>query len=144
MEWAHMAYFMVFARRYWEVGGLDESYWLYGEDLDFCLRLGELGASVWWLADSGAIHSWGHSAKTVGADPVLRFAATFIRILTERSKYVSAMLFRLGMAAKHLANALGRDRTRPERFRRLRLAGRTLRLPVTRLRLRQTTEARWL
>jgi GT2 family glycosyltransferase len=39
-----------------EVGGWDEGYWFYGEDLDYCWRVSQRGYTVEYLASEEAIH----------------------------------------------------------------------------------------
>jgi len=41
---------------YLETGGLDEQFFLYGEDLDFCYRASLKGWKVFYCADATAIH----------------------------------------------------------------------------------------
>jgi GT2 family glycosyltransferase len=46
-----------------EVGGWDERYWFYGEDLDLCLRIGRLGKRIRYLGTSTAVHLKGASSR---------------------------------------------------------------------------------
>ncbi|HUI93373.1 MAG TPA: glycosyltransferase [Chitinivibrionales bacterium] len=45
-----------------EVGGFDERYFMYGEDLDLCRRVKEKGLSVWYNPATQIIHFKGRSA----------------------------------------------------------------------------------
>lgn len=47
-----------------EVGGFDERYFLYGEDLDLCRRLRDSGWRLVATPETGAVHRSGASAKT--------------------------------------------------------------------------------
>lgn len=42
-----------------ELGGFDESYWMYGEDLDLCLRMRERGAAIGYACDARVVHHRG-------------------------------------------------------------------------------------
>ncbi len=44
------------------VGGWDEHYWFYGEDLDLCVRIGGLGKRIRYLGTSTAVHLKGASS----------------------------------------------------------------------------------
>ena len=48
---------------YEKIGGLDERFFMYGEDLDFCKRAGDLGFGIWYLAEATIIHFGGESSK---------------------------------------------------------------------------------
>lgn len=44
------------------IGGFDEEFFLYGEDLDLCVRIRELGYKVWYLPSIQIVHFKGRSA----------------------------------------------------------------------------------
>jgi hypothetical protein len=46
-----------------QVGGWDERYWFYGEDLDLCLRIGQLGTRIRYLGTVKAVHLKGASSR---------------------------------------------------------------------------------
>lgn len=53
--------FVMFARSAWdEVGGLDERYFLYCEEIDLFYRLAQRGYCFWKIAGSQAYHDIGH------------------------------------------------------------------------------------
>jgi len=41
------------------LGGFDEAYWMYGEDLDLCLRLRERGGEIAYARDARVVHHRG-------------------------------------------------------------------------------------
>jgi N-acetylglucosaminyl-diphospho-decaprenol L-rhamnosyltransferase len=47
---------------FWSVGGFDESYFLYGEDVDLCLRLRRSGAEIKYVPDAAGVHDTGTGA----------------------------------------------------------------------------------
>jgi GT2 family glycosyltransferase len=62
--------FMVVRRRALEaVGGFDEGYFLYGEDVDLCRRLRREGGGIWFLPVGPVRHYTGGSRRT--PDPVV-------------------------------------------------------------------------
>jgi GT2 family glycosyltransferase/lipopolysaccharide/colanic/teichoic acid biosynthesis glycosyltransferase len=56
-----------------EVGYLDESFFLYGEDLDWCYRIREKGWKVRYFADTKIIHFKGESSKRTEIDNLKAF-----------------------------------------------------------------------
>ncbi len=56
--------FMMFRRAVFEqVGFLDEAFFMYGEDLDYCFRIREKGWRIYYVPDTRIIHFKGESSK---------------------------------------------------------------------------------
>ncbi len=51
-----------------EVGLLDDSYFMYSEEVDLCYRLKEAGWPLYWVPQSRVIHYGGQSTKLVASD----------------------------------------------------------------------------
>ncbi len=49
-------------RRFEAVGGWDERYWFYAEDLDLCLRVTQAGWRVRYVGTASAVHLKGASS----------------------------------------------------------------------------------
>lgn len=47
---------------YLNIGGFDERFFMYGEDLDLCHRIGETGNSIWYHPETQIIHRKGKSS----------------------------------------------------------------------------------
>ena len=60
-----------------QIGLLDESFFMYSEEVDLCYRLKLKGWKVRFLPDAQAIHLWGGSSRKVPA-------ATFVRLYRSR------------------------------------------------------------
>jgi hypothetical protein len=45
-----------------DIGGFDESFFMYGEDLDICARVKKQGLKVWYLPDTQIVHFKGKSS----------------------------------------------------------------------------------
>lgn len=55
--------YMLFAKKiYFEIGGFDESYWMYLEDLDFCIRAKKKGYKVYFVPTAKLKHYGGGSS----------------------------------------------------------------------------------
>lgn len=65
----------MFLRRdvYEKVGGLDESFFMYGEDLDWCFRIKEAGFKIYYVHSTKIIHFKGESTKRSNIDEVKHF-----------------------------------------------------------------------
>lgn len=50
------ACFMTPKPDYWSIGGMDESYFLHVEDVDFCLRFAKAGGTVYFNPDVSVLH----------------------------------------------------------------------------------------
>jgi len=62
----------MFARRtaIGQVGPLDEEYFMYFEDVDWCLRFWQTGWKVHYLPNASCTHGWGRGSKKGGAAAV--------------------------------------------------------------------------
>jgi N-acetylglucosaminyl-diphospho-decaprenol L-rhamnosyltransferase len=77
-DWASGAFWLVSARAWRSLGGFDEGYYMYCEDVDFCLRLQLAG---WKLvrADATAVHDAGWGSRKFGSD-LARHMSSLIRL----------------------------------------------------------------
>jgi hypothetical protein len=48
-----------------QVGLLDESYFMYTEEIDLCYRLGQAGWQLWWVPQAVVTHFGGASSSQV-------------------------------------------------------------------------------
>jgi N-acetylglucosaminyl-diphospho-decaprenol L-rhamnosyltransferase len=46
-----------------KIAGLDESYFMYSEEVDWCYRMKMAGWEVWYLPDATVFHLWGGSSS---------------------------------------------------------------------------------
>jgi len=66
--------FMMLRREvYDEIGGLDESYFMYGEDLDWCFRTQQAGWKLFYVHGTKIIHYGGESTKRSSIDATAEF-----------------------------------------------------------------------
>lgn len=91
-----------------EIGGLDEAFFMYAEDIDLCRRLREAGYDVRYEPESVVTHEGGASAPRSSLLPVL--AASKLRYARKHRGRVPATLERAGLAlAAGLRVGLARD-----------------------------------
>lgn len=66
--------FMMLRREvYVRVGGLDEQFFLYGEDLDWCYRIQQAGWKIYYVHNTQIIHYKGESVKRGNIDELKMF-----------------------------------------------------------------------
>jgi GT2 family glycosyltransferase len=59
VDWVIGAYFMIRKSVMDNIGLLDEQFWLYGEETDFCRRAKTAGFETWYYPDAVVVHHWG-------------------------------------------------------------------------------------
>jgi GT2 family glycosyltransferase len=66
--------FMMFRRQVFEqIGGLDEDFFMYGEDLDFCYRVQTQGWKINYVPETTIIHYRGQSTRRSNIDEIKTF-----------------------------------------------------------------------
>lgn len=99
--------FMMFRRSVYErIGGLDEDFFMYGEDLDFCFRVQKAGWKVFYIPKTKIVHYAGEStkrssfdAKAVFYHAMELFARKNLRLSPVSAALLSAAIrIRLGIA----------------------------------------------
>ncbi len=91
-----------------KVGLLDESYFVYWEDADYCLRLIHAGIPIWYAPRLKLLHEGGASS---GGDR----SATAMRLFHCSYSIFLRKHFGLGVAARALLRVVGREIERPAR-----------------------------
>ncbi|MFQ6618173.1 MAG: glycosyltransferase, partial [Fidelibacterota bacterium] len=91
-----------------EVGYLDEEFFMYGEDLDWCYRIKERGWKIYYVPFTKIIHYKGESSKILGFDNIRYFHKAmhlFVRKHFKKGYYLlftpllSAGIFLRGIAS---------------------------------------------
>jgi N-acetylglucosaminyl-diphospho-decaprenol L-rhamnosyltransferase len=103
-EWLSGSCLMVRRSALERVEGFDESFFLYGEDMDLCARIRAGGDRVRYEPGAHAIHEGGHSAPRVALYAVL--AQSRMRFARGHSGTASAALQCLGLAVGAVTHLL--------------------------------------
>lgn len=74
-----------------QLGGFDECFYFFGEDVDLCWRAKRIGGETAYIASAAAIHSWGGARAHT---PPLRQA-----LLSQRAQYVLLLRHRAAWQA---------------------------------------------
>jgi hypothetical protein len=103
--------FMMLSREVLErVGGLDESFFMYGEDLDYCYRVLQAGYKVYYVHATQIIHFKGESTKRSEVDEIRVFydaMRIFVRKHFSHSLLLT-MFLSIGISIRAAAAFLGR------------------------------------
>ncbi len=105
--------FLMFRRAvYEEIQGLDETFFMYGEDLDYCYRIKEAGWKIYYVPDTKIIHYKGESAKLASFDNfIIFYKAMDIFVKKHFSKSYSLLfdiILRMGIFARGIVSLIGR------------------------------------
>ena len=65
VDWISGASMLIRARVFATIGGLDENYFLYFEETDFCRRAREAGFATWYVPESRVMHDAGQTTKVM-------------------------------------------------------------------------------
>jgi N-acetylglucosaminyl-diphospho-decaprenol L-rhamnosyltransferase len=103
-EWASGACLLVKRSVLERLGGLDDGFFLYCEDLDLCRRIRDAGLDILFDPDALAVHEGGASAPRAALLPVL--AASRVRYAGLHQRPAVALLERLGILLGALTHAV--------------------------------------
>ena len=86
VDWLSGACFLVRRSAFEEVGGFDESYFMYAEDVDLCWRLHEAGWRVSWVPDAEVTHLQGVSTDHHPYQMILEHHRSLLRFALRTSR----------------------------------------------------------
>ncbi len=98
--------FMMMTRQaYSRVGGLDEVFFMYGEDLDWCYRVREAGYRVYYVHETQIVHYKGESTRRSNIDEVRVFYGAMELFVQKhfQGSPVLVLVLRLGIALRAAA-----------------------------------------
>jgi GT2 family glycosyltransferase len=104
VEWVSGACLLVRRSVLEHIGGLDETYFHYSEDVDLCARIWKAGYEVRFVPGVTASHEGGASAPRTGLLPIL--AASRIRYSAKHDGRLVALLVRAGVALGALTHSI--------------------------------------
>lgn len=59
VDWVSGAFFLVRKEQFCKLEGLDKQFFLFSEEMDFCLQANRAGYEVWYFAEAQVKHFWG-------------------------------------------------------------------------------------
>ncbi|MCX8057314.1 MAG: glycosyltransferase [Ignavibacteria bacterium] len=103
--------FMFFRREVYEkIGGLDETFFMYGEDLDYCYRVKKAGYKVYYVHSTKIIHFKGESTKRSNIDELKHFYDA-MRLFVKKhfaGSWIIEMLLQLAINGRSLLAFIGK------------------------------------
>jgi O-antigen biosynthesis protein len=104
--------FMMVSRTAFEkVGGLDESFFMYGEDLDWCYRIRQAGFSIYYVHETQIVHFKGESTRRSNVNEVQVFYGAMVLFVEKHfsASRVVRFFLRLGIALRGAAAMIARS-----------------------------------
>jgi lipopolysaccharide/colanic/teichoic acid biosynthesis glycosyltransferase len=105
--------FLMFRRQVWEqIGDLDEDFFMYGEDLDYCYRIQQNGWKIYYVPWTKIVHYKGESTKLASYNSFIAFYRSmdiFVKKHFSKSySFVLDIIFRFGIISRGLISLCGR------------------------------------
>lgn len=79
VDWVVGACLLVRREAYEQAGGLDEGFFMYSEEMDWCRRIKDAGWEIVYLPTATVIHHEGRSSEQVIAERHIRFQCSKVR-----------------------------------------------------------------
>ena len=102
VDWVYGAAFMVRREAVAQVGPMDEGFFMYSEELDWCRRFKEAGWRVVYLPTAQVIHYGGKSSEQVIAARHIHFQTSKVRYFRKYHGCVVAEMLRLFILGNYL------------------------------------------
>jgi GT2 family glycosyltransferase len=115
-----------------QIGLMDEAYFMYSEEVDYCRRLRDAGWQLYWAPQAEVVHYGGQSTRQVATEMFLRLYAAKLRYFRKHDGRRAGQVYKLILFAAVLFRLvllpLALLAPRPKRKEQLLLAGRYWRL----------------
>ncbi|MGJ3241262.1 MAG: glycosyltransferase family 2 protein [Anaerolineae bacterium] len=95
VDWMQGSALMTRREIYQSVGGLDEGYIMYSEELDWCKRIKDAGWRAIYLGTEQIVHHGGKSTDQIGAQKHVWFQQSKLRYFRKHHGMLFAMILRL-------------------------------------------------
>ena len=104
------SFMMITRAAYAQVGGLDEAFFMYGEDLDWCYRVRQAGFKVFYVHETQIVHFKGESTRRSDIDEVRVFYGAMELFVQKHFSHsrLGVMFLRLGIFLRAAAAWLNR------------------------------------
>ncbi len=102
VDWVVGACLLVRREAYEQVGGLDEGFFMYSEELDWCKRIKDAGWEVVYLPTATVIHHEGKSSEQVVPARHIRFQTSKVRYFRKHHGSLQAEALRWFLLATYV------------------------------------------
>jgi len=133
VDWVVGACLLVRRQIYEEIGGLDEGFFMYSEELDWCRRIVDAGWQVVYLPTAAVVHHEGKSSEQVVPARHIYFQSSKVRYFRKHHGSIQAELLRWFLLATYVYQLVREGlkwlvgHKRPLREERVRAYGQVLR-----------------
>lgn len=88
------------------VGLMDESYFMYSEEVDLCYRVGQGGWSLHWVPTAQILHHGGQSTKQVATEMFIRLYQSKLQFMRKHYGRFAAAVYKIILSSATLARLL--------------------------------------
>ncbi len=88
------------------IGLMDESYFMFSEEIDLCYRISQAGWGIFWVPQAQIVHLGGQSTRQVKTEMFLRLYEGKLRYMRKHYGWVTAVLYKLILLLAALARLL--------------------------------------
>jgi N-acetylglucosaminyl-diphospho-decaprenol L-rhamnosyltransferase len=85
------------------VGLMDESYFMYSEEVDLCYRVRQAGWSIYWVPDARIVHHGGQSTRQAAPEMFLQLYRGKLHYFRKNHGWLDAQLYKLILLKASLA-----------------------------------------
>ncbi len=100
-----------------QVGGFDEDYFMYVEEIDWCYRVGQAGWLIYYVPSAVICHHGGQSTARVTAKMYVALRKSRILFALKHHSRFEALLLSVGYGISSAIKARGGDRDRRQAYR---------------------------
>jgi len=90
-----------------EIGGMDETFFMYLEEVDLCLRIKQAGWKVVFLPEADITHLGGQSSKQAPSKRIMLFKSMFAYFRKHRGRgitFVFSIIFKIGLILRSIVH----------------------------------------
>lgn len=106
VDWVQGSALMVRRETYTQIGGLDEGYTMYSEELDWCKRTKDAGWRVVYYGQAQITHHGGKSSEQVTARKHIHFQESKLRYFRKYHGWASAQVLRLFLLISYVGQII--------------------------------------
>ncbi|MDZ4762971.1 MAG: glycosyltransferase family 2 protein [Chloroflexota bacterium] len=101
VDWVQGSALLARREVYVQIGGLDEGYMMYSEEMDWCRRAKDAGWRVWFVGDAHIVHHGGKSSEQVAARRQIYFQQSKLRYFRKHHGRLAAQSLRWFLLASY-------------------------------------------
>lgn len=89
-----------------EIGLLDDAYFMFSEEVDWCVRIRRAGWPIYWVPASQIVHFGGQSTRQAAPAMFLQLYRAKVQYFRKHDGRLHALLYKLGLLAASAARVL--------------------------------------